>query len=185
MAAVWIETSFGVYFYHHQLRIKYGLKFEKKKKVSEWNRPVGTILVTVTHPDGGDALAVGGALVLIRRTCQWRTVLLVLAQWTVEMVITALIGVDAAVAQRSVAPTFELWRQTGVALTVGLVWTVRTVRITVAEQGWMDAMVVLALVLTRHARELTTVIRLVRPITAIVLIHSIQSSSINFNFFFF
>ena len=50
------------------------------------------------------------------------------------MVIAALIRIDASITQCPVALTLELRRQARVALAVGLVRTVRAVRIAVAQQ---------------------------------------------------
>ena len=66
------------------LKIPIKIRFTLKFKVDfEWNGPIGAVLIAIADPDGGDALAVYCALVLVRWTRQRWAVQLVLAEGTV------------------------------------------------------------------------------------------------------
>ena len=86
------------------------------------------------------------------------------------MIIAALVGVDTAVGEGAVASALELGTETSVSFAFDLVGAVAAIRFAVTQQRRVDAMAVGALELAGHASESRAVGRLIRFVTAVILI---------------
>lgn len=119
---------------------------------------IGAVGVFIADPYSRYALAVA-ATELVGGTSRRRAIELVLTEWTVQLLVAALVRRDATRRDSIVTRTTELRLKAGVIVTfVVFVRTVAAVVDAVAEEGRMDALLVGALVLTRHATERTAVL---------------------------
>ena len=91
-----------------------------------------TILIGITDPNSRNAFAVGSALVLIGRACNWRAILLVFTQRAIDVLVASLIRVDATVRECAIAAAFELGTETRVGFAFDLIRAIATIRFAVA-----------------------------------------------------
>lgn len=126
-------------------------------------------MISVADPNCRNTLAVSSALVLIGRASQWWAIFFVFPKRAVGVIVTSLIGIDATIGKRSVAPALELRTQAGVRLAFHLIRTVTAIRFAITQQRRMNTMAVAALELTGHAGKSWAISWFIRTVPAVVL----------------
>ena len=129
---------------------------------------VATVIVSVAHPDIGNA-GVVITLILVDGTLFLRTALLILPAWAVVGFVALLVKWDAEGRPAIVRRTFELVLEADVFVAVLLIARIPTVVESVTDLSWMEAMLVGALKLAGGAVEGWATCRLVGAVPAVVL----------------
>ena len=129
---------------------------------------VATVIVSVAHPDIGNA-GVVITLILVDGTLFLRTALLILPAWAVVGFVALLVKWNAEGRPAIVRRAFELVLEADVFVAVLLIARIPTVVESVTDLGGVEAMLVGTLELTGRAVERGTTSRLVGTVATVVL----------------